>query len=72
MEKLTKQEVIERVKYIFDVSGDGEVAHIYEDKLYYDFVDCLKNDLYKTKKEIVEVAIELAKVRGIDFARWHA
>ncbi len=48
------------------------MAHCYEDDLFYDFVNAVKNGKYETKEEIIKVAKEVYKVRKISFARWHA
>lgn len=66
------QEVKERIAKIESCKYDDEVAHCYEDDLFYDFVEAVKDGKYKTRKEIIEVATELFKVRDIDFSRWHA
>lgn len=66
------QEVKERLAKIEHCKDDDEMAHCYEDDLFYDFVETVKDGKYKTRKEMIEVAIELFKVRDIDFARWHA
>lgn len=65
------QEVKDRILTIEDNKHDDEMAHIYEDKLFYEFVEAIRDGKYKTKKEIVEVATELLKVRDIKFSRWH-
>ena len=66
------QEIKERIKKINDLDGDDEVQHIYEDDLFYDFVNAIKNGKYDTKAEIIKVAKEVYKVRDISFSRWHA
>ena len=66
------QEVKERLAEIEHCKDDDEMAHSYEDDLFYDFVEAVKDGKYKTRKEIIEVAAELFKVRDINFARWHA
>ena len=66
------QEVKERIEKIEHCKWDDEVAHSHEDHLFYDFVESVKDGKYKTRKEIIEVATELFKVRDIDFARWYA
>ena len=66
------QEVKQRIAEIEHCKNDNEMAHTYEDHLFYDFVEAVKDEKYKTRKEIIEVAAELFKVRDIDFARWHA
>lgn len=65
------QEVKDRKLTIEDNKYDNEMAHIYEDELFYEFVEAIRDGKYKTKKEIVEVATELLKVRDIKFSRWH-
>lgn len=65
------QEVKDRLLTIEDNKHDDEMAHIYEDELFYEFVEAIRDEKYKTKKEIVEVATELLKVRDIKFSRWH-
>lgn len=64
------QEVKDRILTIEDNKYDNEMAHLYEDELFYEFVGAIKDGEYKTKKEIVEVATELLKVRDIKFIRW--
>ena len=64
------QEVKDRILMIEDNKHDNEMAHLYEDELFYEFVGAIKDGEYKTKKEIVEVATELSKVRDIKFTRW--
>lgn len=66
------QEVKERIAKIEKCKDDDEMAHVYEDDLFYDFVEAVKDGKYKTRKQIIEVATELFKVRDIYFARWHA
>lgn len=66
------QEVKERITKIENCKADDEMAHVYEDDLFYDFVEAVKDGKYKTRKQIIEVATELFKVRDIDFERWHA
>ena len=67
------EEVKEKIKKIDYLSTfDNEMAHSFEDDLFYDFVESVKDGKYKTIKEIIEVATELFKVRDIEFARWHA
>lgn len=66
------KEIKERIKKINDLDGDDEVQHIYEDDLFYDFVNAIKNGKYDTKEEIIKAANEVFKVRDISFARWHA
>ena len=66
------QEIKERIKKINDLDGDDEVQHIYEDDLFYDFVNAIKNGKYDTKAEIIKAAKEVYKVRDISFSRWHA
>ena len=67
------QEVKERIEEINRLSKfDDEMAHSNEDDLFYDFVESVKDGKYKTRKEIIEVATELFKVRDIEFARWCA
>tara|TARA_R100000750_G_scaffold58046_1_gene45541 strand:+ start:622 stop:831 length:210 start_codon:yes stop_codon:yes gene_type:complete len=66
------QEVKERVAKIEHCKDDDEMAHSYEDDLFYDFVEAVKDGKYKTRKEIIEVAAELFKVQDINFARGHA
>jgi len=66
------QEVKERLAKIENCKGDDEMAHVYEDGLFYDFVEAVKDGKYKTRKEMIEIAAELFKVRDIDFARWYA
>ena len=66
------KEVKERIAKIEHCKDDDEMAHSYEDDLFYDFVEAVKDEKYKTRKEIIEVATELFKVRDIKFARWHA
>ncbi len=66
------QEVKERLAKIENCKDDDETAHTYEDKLFYDYVESIKNGEYKTRKEIIEVAIELFKVKDIVFSRWYA
>lgn len=51
---------------------DDEMAHYFEDKLFYDFVNAIKNGKYETKEEIIKVAKEVYKVRDINFSRWRA
>ena len=65
-------EVKERLAEIERLKYDDETAHSLEDDLFYDFVEAVKDGMYKTKKEIIDVAFELYKVRDIKFARWHA
>jgi hypothetical protein len=57
---------IESCKY------NDEMAHILEDDLFYKFVNAIKDGKYKTKKEIIEVANEVYKVRAIEFGRWYS
>mgnify|MGYP006383140327 CR=1 FL=1 len=66
------QEIKERIKKINDLDGDDEVQHIYEDDLFYDFVNAIKNGKYDTKEEIIKASKEVYKVRDISFSRWHA
>lgn len=66
------EEVKERLLRIENLSHDDEVAHYEEDELFYDFVEAIKDGKYKSKQQIIDIATELYKVRGIDFARWHA
>ena len=66
------EDVKKRLLKIENCKGDDEMTHCYEDDLFYDFVENIKNGNYKTKKEIELIATELFKVRDIDFARWHA
>ena len=72
MKKLTIEDVKKRINKIKDLDGDDEVQHVYEDDLFYDFVESIKNGDYLSKKQIEEVADELFKVREINFSRWHA
>lgn len=65
------QEVKRRLAEIELCKADNEIAHSCEDNLFYEFVKAVKNGEYKTRKEIIEVATEVHKVRGIDFERWH-
>lgn len=64
------QEVKDRILTIEDNKHDNEMAHLYEDELFYEFVGAIKEGKYKTKEEIVEVATVLLKVRDIKFTRW--
>lgn len=66
------KEIKERIKKINDLDGDDEVQHTYEDDLFYDFVNAIKNGKYDTKEEIIKASKEVYKVRDISFARWHA
>ncbi len=66
------QDIKGRIKKINDLDGDDEVQHIYEDDLFYDFVNAIKNGKYDTKEEIIKAAKEVYKVRDISFSRWHA
>ena len=66
------QEVKDRLLQIKELEHDDEYAHMYEDELFYDFVESIKDEKYKTKNEIIEVAKEVFKVRDISFSRWHA
>lgn len=66
---MTKEEIVGRVEEIRKVAGDDEVAHSMEDQLYYDFVDWAAENSHPA---IQEMAIELRKVRDVNFARWHA
>ena len=66
------EDVKKRLLIIENCKGDDETAHCYEDDLFYDFVNAIKNGKYETKEEIIKVAKEVYKVRKISFARWHA
>lgn len=66
------EKIKERIAKIENCKGDDEMAHCYEDDLFYDFVNAIKNGKYETKEEIVKAAKEVYKVRKISFARWHA
>ena len=66
------EDVKKRLLKIENCKGDDEMAHCYEDDLFYDFVNAIKNGKYETKEEIIKVAKEVYKVREISFARWHA
>jgi len=66
---MTLEEIKDQITKIDSVKRDDEVAHSMEDDLYYAFVDYLAEyaiEPYKT------LAIELRKVRDIQFDRWHA
>ncbi len=67
------KEVKERLVNIKEHSKhDNERAHGIEDALLEDFVEAIKDNKYKTKEEIIEVATEVYKAREIWFARWYA
>ncbi|OUD23233.1 hypothetical protein [Flavobacterium psychrophilum] len=66
------EKIKERIAKIETCKSDDEMAHCYEDDLFYDFVNAIKNGKYETKEEIVKAAKEVYKVRKISFARWHA
>lgn len=65
-------EIKKRIKKIEEYKFDDEIAHSYEDDLFYDFVNAIKNGKYETKEEIVKASEEIYKVRKISFSRWHA
>jgi len=69
---MTIEDVKIKLEKIENIKWDDESAHIYEDELFYDFVEAIKENKYKTKKEIIKIATELFKVRSISFARWYA
>ena len=66
------QEIKDRVRNIEQMKGDNEMAHYYEDELFYDFVKAVKDGKYKTRKKMIKAATELHKVRDIKFTRWYA
>lgn len=66
------KEVKLRIAKIENISGDDEVAHSMEDKLFHEFVESIIQGEYKSWDEIIDVAKELYKVRDIDFERWCA
>lgn len=66
------EKIKERIAKIENCKYDDEMAHSYEDDLFYDFVNAIKNGKYETKEEIVKAAKEVYKVRKISFSRWHA
>lgn len=66
------EDVKKRLLKIEKCKEDCEIAHCYEDDLFYDFVNAVKNGEYETKEEIIKVAKEVYKVRKISFARWYA
>ena len=70
MAKLTKESIKDRIEKI-DIYDD-EQAHCDEDDLFYDFVDAIISGDFETITDIKEAAIELSKVRELDFCRWHA
>ena len=67
------KEVKERLAKIKEHSKyDNERAHGIEDRLLEDFVEAIKDNKYKTKEKIIEVATEVYKAREIWFVRWYA
>ena len=64
-------EVKERLAEIMSLSDDCEVAHVYEDSLFNDFVCAIIAGEYETKDEITTIAVELYKVKKIEFGRFH-
>ena len=72
MKKLTKEKAIELVSYIKDIKDDDEAAHSEEDDLRAWFITCCASRIYSTRKEMIEIAIEINKTKNIDFARWCA
>jgi hypothetical protein len=68
-DEMTKQHIRDRIAEIELVRSDNEVAHIREDKLYYEFVEYVGRT---DRGKLGELARELMEVRKLDFARWHA
>lgn len=66
------EEIKKRVQEVDEYKGDDESAHILEDRLFYEFVDSIKNGEYETIEDVIIASQELMKVRKIEFARWHA
>ena len=66
------EEIKNRIAKIENCKGDNEMAHSYEDDLFYDFVNAIKNGKFETKEEIVKASKEVYKVRKISFMRWRA
>lgn len=66
------EEIKRTLEKIESISGDDEMAHSLEDDLFYDFVDDIASDEFKSKEDIIEAAKEVYKVKTIEFCRWHA
>ena len=71
LEKLTKELALQNVEKIRECSSDDEVAHSYEDSLYYWFIECVSAGMYD-KDEAIEVANIVKSTANISFARWCA
>ncbi len=68
--RLTKKEVIRRIRRISEMPGESDLQHCIESGLYHEFVECIVEDKYKTKEEIEGVAKELIKVNKLEYRRW--
>jgi len=66
------EQIKEKISTIETVKNDDEMAHTYEDELFYKFVKAIKDRKYETKEEIEKLAKEVYKVRSIEFSRWHS
>jgi len=65
--QMSVDEVKARVEEIRNRLPDNEVAHILEDRLYKDILECVA-----AGQDMPEQARIALQVKGIHFARWYA
>lgn len=68
--KLIKKEIPKRIKRISEMDGESDLQHCAESVMYHNFVECIVEGKYDTKKEIKGIAKELIKVMKLDYERW--
>ena len=66
---MTIDEVKERVKAIAVIAHDPESAHVLEDQLWEDVLECISANWSDNPRELAAQAL---MTRGIDFERWYA
>lgn len=72
MEKITLEYVEKQLILIESLKSDPESAHLHEDDLLKDFIECISKGMYDNIEECISVAKLVFKVHDINYPRWYA